>query len=249
MTITEEAFATILDGCDRKEALWERILRTSGASTVAEIGVWKGDYAQHLLQHCSAIERYYMIDPWRTLPDWNKPYNVSPETFDKCLEETMAKTEFAASKRVILRGRTKEVIDRIPDNSLDFAYLDGDHTLRGITIDLISVLPKIKEGGLIGGDDFLKNPWRHHSRAYEPTLVCPFSVYFAEAMDLPIRALPFTQFVIEKNAEALYTFIDTANHYSQLSMYSPPVTARRVVKGAVKSILKSLGWRRRGRGS
>ena len=33
----------------------------------------------------------------------------------------------------MLRGTTTEVIDRVPDRSVDFAYIDGDHTLRGIT--------------------------------------------------------------------------------------------------------------------
>ena len=43
-----------------------------------------------------------------------------------------------------MRGRTKEVIDKIEDNSLDFPHIDGDHALRGITIDVIKFLPKIK---------------------------------------------------------------------------------------------------------
>ena len=129
-----------------------------------------------------------MIDPSANLPDWNKPFNVSPEVFEEVYEEAMTKTEFAAAKRVVLRGRTKEVIGTIPDNSLDFAYIDGDHTLRGITVDLIKVLPKVNEGGLIGGDDFIESQ-SQHGMQYEPTLVCPFSIYFAEAIDLPIAAL------------------------------------------------------------
>ncbi len=105
----------------------------------------------------------------------------------------------------MLRGRTKEVIDEIPDGSLDFAYIDGDHTLRGITIDLIKLMPKVKEGGLIGGDDFTNTPWQHDIR-FEPTLVCPFGIYFAEAMDLPIVALPFNQFLIEKTTGGVFSF-------------------------------------------
>lgn len=124
----------------------------------------------------------------------------------------MTRTDFAAAKRVVLRGRTKEVIASIPDNSLDFAYIDGDHTLRGITVDLIKTLPKVKEGGLIGGDDFIDTPWQHDMR-YEPTLVCPFSVYFAEAMDLPIAALPFEQFVLQKSTASAFRFIDTTGKY------------------------------------
>jgi predicted O-methyltransferase YrrM len=111
-----------------------------------------------------------MVDPWANLPNWNKPFNVSAEAFKEVYEEAMKNTAFAASKRVVLRGRTKEVIDAVPDNSLDFAYIDGDHTLRGITVDLIKVLPKVREEGLIGGDDFVNTPWQHDAR-YEPTLV------------------------------------------------------------------------------
>ena len=67
------------------------------------------------------------------------------------IKKRCARPSLPTNKVVILRGRTKEVIDQVPDNSLDFAYIDGDHTLRGITIDLMNVLPKIKEGGIIGG--------------------------------------------------------------------------------------------------
>jgi len=182
-----------------------------------EVGIWKGEYAQQILKQCEFIQRYYMIDPWANLPDWNKPFNVSPEVFEEVYEEAMTKTEFAAAKRVVLRGRTKEVIATIPDNFLDFAYIDGDHTLRGITVDLIKILPKMKEGGLIGGDDFTDTPWQHDMQ-YEPTLVCPFSIYFAEAMDLPIAALPFGQFVLQKSTASSFTFIDTTGMYSSISL-------------------------------
>ena len=104
-----------------------------------------------------------MIDPWAHLPNWNKPFNVDDLTFEEVYAEALRKTDFAASRRIVLRGRTSAVIDEVPDQSLDFAYIDGDHTLRGITLDLIQVLPKIKDGGLIGGDDFVNKPWQHGS--------------------------------------------------------------------------------------
>jgi predicted O-methyltransferase YrrM len=158
-----------------------------------------------------------MIDPWAHLPDWNKPFNVNDQTFEEVYAEALRKTDFAASRRIVLRGRTSAVIDEIPDQSLDFAYIDGDHTLRGITLDLIQVLPKIKDGGLIGGDDFVNKPWQHGS-AYEPTLVCPFAVYFAEAMRLPFVALPHKQFLIQKAADTSFSFVDLTGRYSDLSL-------------------------------
>jgi hypothetical protein len=217
MNIEEPQFRHLISDSTSRIQLWERILKAAKVETMLEVGVWKGDYAQQILKQCEFIQRYYMIDPWANLPDWNKPYNVSPQAFKEIYEEAMTKTDFASSKRVVLKGRTKEVISAIPDNSLDFAYIDGDHTLRGITIDLIKILPKIAEGGFIGGDDFTDTPWQHDVQ-YEPTLVCPFSIYFAEAMNLPIVALPFNQFVIQKRSNASFSFIDTTGNYSNLSL-------------------------------
>lgn len=46
-----------------------------GLQQIAEIGVYRGDFAQALLQRCEGLTRYYMIDPWKHLTDWNKPAN------------------------------------------------------------------------------------------------------------------------------------------------------------------------------
>jgi len=221
MNIEEPQFHQLVSGSTSRIQLWERVLRATNVETMLEVGVWKGEFAQQILTQCRFLQKYYMIDPWANLPDWNKPFNVAPEAFEGVYEEAMTKTQFASSKRVVLRGRTKEVIGTIPDNSLDFAYIDGDHTLRGITVDLIRILPKIKESGLIGGDDFTNTPWQHNPR-YEPTLVCPFSIYFAEAMDLPIVAMPFNQFVIQKRHKSSFAFIDTTGKYSNISLNKLP---------------------------
>ncbi|MDT8387835.1 MAG: class I SAM-dependent methyltransferase [Thiogranum sp.] len=221
MNIEDSGFRELVSGCDSRLQLWQTVLNATRAKTMVEIGVWKGDFAKHVLEQCPSIERYYMIDPWAMLPDWNKPFNVDTQVFSDVYAEAMEKTAFASTRTVVLRGRTKTVIDHIPDESLDFAYIDGDHTLRGITIDLIKLLPKMKKGGLIAGDDFTPNPWQHDIR-FEPTLVCPFSIYFAEAMELPIVALPFDQFVIQKNDDAVFSFVDYTGAYSDISLNKLP---------------------------
>lgn len=212
----------LLRGFGSRIELWNKFLNLQRTRTMAEVGVWKGDFAEGVLKTISDIETYYMIDPWANLPDWNKPFNVKPERFDEIYAEMEAKTAFASEKRKILRGRTKVVADEIPDESLDFAYIDGDHTLRGITIDLIKMWPKIRTGGFIGGDDFTTTPWQHDVR-FEPTLVCPYSVYFAEAMDVPFVALEHSQFLIKKDPNAGFTFSDTTGAYGDLSLnkFSP----------------------------
>ncbi|CAN7659842.1 class I SAM-dependent methyltransferase [Rhizobium sp. LjRoot258] len=221
MDLDSQKIAKLLSECNSRFDLWIRLLDLHKARNMAEIGVWKGDFAERILRECSQVEQYYMIDPWASLPDWNKPFNVAPAMFDEIYQEMLAKTDFASERRTILRGRTKDVVNDIPDGSLDFAYIDGDHTLRGITIDLIKILPKIREGGIIGGDDFTTTPWQHDTR-YEPTLVCPYSVYFSEAMDLPIIALPHNQFLIKKERGANFSFLDVTGDYTDISLNKLP---------------------------
>jgi hypothetical protein len=109
------------------------------------------------------------------------------------------------------------LIDLIADGELDFAYIDGDHTLKGIAIDLIRVYPKVKTGGFIGGDDFSRTIWPHKT-SYEPTLVFPFAVYFAEAVGATIYALPNIQFCLLKTDRPEFNFVDLTGQYSEVAL-------------------------------
>jgi hypothetical protein len=197
--------------------LWSQFVVAQACETVAEIGVYRGQFAAQLLSECPSIARYYLIDPWRHLAAWNKPANRSDAVFERFLAETLERTSAFADKCVILRGKTTEVVDEIPDSSLDFAYVDGDHTLRGISIDLISIYPKIKVGGFLAGDDFCRSIWQH-PKQFEPTLVFPFAVYFAEAVGAKIYALPYGQMLLEKPSSPDFAFIDVTGSYGDLSL-------------------------------
>jgi len=216
MTV-DEARLRELSGAPSRAELWTRFVAESGAATVAEIGVYRGQFAAKLLDGCPGISTYYMIDPWRNLADWNKPANKSDDVFAKFFDESMERTAAHESQRVVLRGTTTEVIDRIPDGSLDFAYIDGDHTLRGITIDLTKVFPKVRDGGWIGGDDFAPSIWQHDT-SYEPTLVFPYAVHFAEAVGVRIYALPHRQFLMQKRPDLGFAFVDLTGRYGSVDI-------------------------------
>lgn len=201
--------------------LWSSFLAATNATRVAEVGVWKGSFAAAMLAACPAIEMYVMVDPWRHLDEWNKPANVDGATFEAIRLEAMAATEFAASRRRVLRGTTLEVIDAIEDASLDFVYIDGDHTLSGVVTDLIAMRPKIRPGGFLGGDDFCADVWQH-GPAFEPTLVFPLAVHFALAIRATIYALPYDQFLVvtPNGTEAGGGFVDLAGGYRSLDLAS-----------------------------
>lgn len=217
--------------------LWAEAITAAGVSAMAEVGVWKGAFSKAILERCAGVDRYFMIDPWASLPDWNKPLNVGQKRFDDVFDEAMRATEFAAARRTVLRGRTKEMAGAIPDGALDFVYIDGDHTLRGIAIDLQRMLPKVREGGFVGGDDFSPSPWQHDAR-YEPTLVFPYAVFFAEAMDLPVFALPHDQFLIRNASAEGFSFTDLTGRYGDLTMreLQPPATPARLLRSAARRL-------------
>ena len=203
----------LIDNCisvasDRYD-FWINFINILGVQNFAEIGIFRGDFAEKMLRNCECLEKYYMIDPWRNLDAWDKPANANNETLELLMQKSLEKTAFARDRRIVLRGKTTEVIDAIPDDSLELAYIDGDHTLKGITIDLIRTFPKIKTGGYVGGDDFCPNELQHFPD-YEPTLVFPFAIYFAEAVSARIYTLPHEQFLIEKTADSIFELVDLA---------------------------------------
>jgi hypothetical protein len=215
--MTPDALRALGEATANRLDLWTRFARETEARQVAEIGVYRGRFAARMLDECPGIETYFMVDPWRSLEDWNKPANTSDDAFERIFAEAMERTRAHEGRRVVLRGTTTEVIDRVPDSSLDLAYIDGDHTLRGITIDLIRVFPKVRPGGWIGGDDFTPSIWQHGDE-YEPTLVYPLAVHFAEAVGARIYGLPHKQFLIEKTADGDHAFTDLTGRYGDTGL-------------------------------
>jgi predicted O-methyltransferase YrrM len=200
-------WADVASRATDRVGLWEAILLQRQPTTMAEVGVYRGEFAARILRAVPSIERYLLVDPWRHVAKWNKPFNQPEVDLDAAMDEALERVAFASDRVEVLRGTTVEVADRIDDASLDVVYVDGDHTLRGITLDLALLLPKVASDGLVGGDDFRPNVWQH-DRRFEPTFVFPYAVYAAEALDRPIHALGHHQFVIDVGADGPFAFHD-----------------------------------------
>lgn len=243
---TDCTLSAILLDCARDAEtrfdLWARFMDSRAVVNFAEVGVWKGEFAEFMLGRCPGLRRYYLVDSWRHLSDWNRPWNLDDRALQECYEETLRRTAFAADRTVLLRDTTLEAVKRIPDSSLDAAYIDGDHTLRGITIDLINILPKVRPGGWVFGDDFYPKV-SHHLR-HEPILVFPFAVHFAEAMRLPIYALPFRQFLIH-NEPSGFVFHDASGEYREreLRRHLSPGIAWRLRAAELRRRVAQVGRR------
>lgn len=93
--------------------LWIDVISRYGYRSIAEIGVWKGELAGAILAACPGIVEYWMIDPWRRLPRWNKPFNATDEEFEAIYREALEATDRHAAVRRVLHDTTAAVIKAI----------------------------------------------------------------------------------------------------------------------------------------
>lgn len=98
-----------------------------------EIGVMYGDNALNMLLNLP-LERLYLIDP-----NLYKARNRLKKFNHKIVE---------------LPWRSDIAVSNIADESLDFCYIDGDHSYEGVKRDIELYYPKLKWGGVLGGHDF-----------------------------------------------------------------------------------------------
>ena len=119
----------------------------------AEIGVWRGYLSSVLL--CRPDVVLFMVDSWLGIEGFGEQY--SPKVQPECKEAAVTNTKYAGRRAQILHMDSKDASERIKDKTLDFVFIDADHSYEGCRKDIEYWLPKVRLGGLIGGHDY-NNP-------------------------------------------------------------------------------------------
>jgi hypothetical protein len=140
--------------------VFESILRDLQPKRGAEIGVAAAELSSHLLRVFSDLT-LHLVDPWCTFRE-DHPYRLSGDRRarmdrDQVCEifhEAMRNVAFAGERAVVHKSTSAEAAVEIPDRSLDFVFIDADHTYAAVTHDLEAWFPKIRSGGIFAGHDF-----------------------------------------------------------------------------------------------
>jgi hypothetical protein len=123
----------------------------------AEVGVWKGDFSQKILDELRPQE-LHLIDPWLFAPDFPKRWyggKVAQSQGDMDAIVESVRRRFAAAPAVrIHRGKSLEMVARFPEKHFDWVYIDGDHSYSAVLDDLIAWYPKVKSQGSLVLDDY-----------------------------------------------------------------------------------------------
>lgn len=126
----------------------------------AEIGVLAGNLTVKILKRFPSIKIYYAIDPWTFYPTYKETLSKRGQKFwnqdmlDENFKTFKQNIENFGDRVRILKMFSNEAVDFIKDNSLDFLFIDGNHSYEYVKEDIELYLPKIKIGGLIGGHDY-----------------------------------------------------------------------------------------------
>lgn len=121
----------------------------------AEIGVARGVFSETLLESLPRLQ-LYAVDPWCEMPDAADVGHLSYQgwPFLEMYQEFARRTAPYQKRVTVLRLQSVEAALKVPDQSLDFVYIDAQHTYPACKADITAWAPKVKPGGLVMGHDF-----------------------------------------------------------------------------------------------
>lgn len=136
-----------------------------------EIGSYMGESTM-MFASSGIFETIHSIEPHKGTEKFNKDYGYNWEDIEK---------EYKINTRHfdnIIHHKTfsYNLLDKFEDNSIDFIYIDADHTYESVKKDIESYLPKLKDGGVIGGHDY-QDKWPGVINAVNETIGEPRNTF------------------------------------------------------------------------
>lgn len=120
----------------------------------AEIGVFMGENAFDMLTHITNIKMLYLIDPYHYSGEI--PKVLSEWVLDLAKRYTIYKLErFKDRIYIMYSSINADEIKMLNEGQLlDFVYIDGDHSYKGVKRDIKEAKKIVKEDGIISGHDY-----------------------------------------------------------------------------------------------
>ena len=113
-----------------------------------EIGVKKGSFSHQILQRSNI--HLTCVDPWMAYG------GITQETQDRNfgLTQERLKSYAEVGRLNILRKTSMDAVNEFADGSLDFVYIDGNHSFEHAVMDIIHWHKKLRPGGIMAVHDY-----------------------------------------------------------------------------------------------
>lgn len=120
----------------------------------AEIGVFKGRNAKSILKNLS-VARLFLIDPYIKYEQYLTD-TASWRVHESDIEDVQEIAESRLNSFDNIRWKimtSQDAANHFGEETLDFLYIDGNHSYEAVKEDIENYYSKIKTGGIIGGHD------------------------------------------------------------------------------------------------
>jgi predicted O-methyltransferase YrrM len=120
----------------------------------AEIGVMDGT---HSLLYCQGIPGLELIcvDSWVPFQTYRSGRVMkAPHVMDHPLNYELAQKNLAGYNVTFMKMYSMDAVKQIPENSLDFVYIDANHYYKYVMEDLIEWSKRVRSGGIVSGHDY-----------------------------------------------------------------------------------------------
>lgn len=161
-----EHFFQNIDGWFDYEDLYKFVVNSlPDNSHIVEIGAWKGRSSAFLVVECINSGKNIkidIIDNWTGGSDAADDYAKDPDMirFNQNIFEFFKQNlSPVKDKFTPIQTLSHEGAKLYSDNSLDFVFIDANHTYEFVKNDLAAWLPKVKKGGIIAGHDYNPVSW------------------------------------------------------------------------------------------
>jgi len=142
----------------KSESIALNVLKTVSVTGV-EVGVHRGQLSRTLFKLIPGL-KLYMVDIWsdESYPDNDDTAAAEKfrDLYRKKWRENMetARKNVAGKNAVLIRADSITGAREFEDGSLDFVFIDADHSYEAVKADIATWMPKIRKGGLISGHDY-----------------------------------------------------------------------------------------------
>jgi len=128
------------------------LLKALGYKKGVEVGVYKGVFIQTMASRATETE-IIGVDAWTTY----EGYKDYPPGDLETVGYPQAIARAAKHPNVkLIKGWSKDIAPTFEDGSVDFVYIDANHTYPCVKEDIGLWAPKVKVGGLVCGHDYFE---------------------------------------------------------------------------------------------
>lgn len=131
------------------------ILEKEGFTVGMEIGVQGGAFSRIILERWPSARQFFLVDPWEQQQNYEDHANIDQKAQDELFRKTLDTLSMFKDKIITVRGYSEQVAARFRDQSFDFIYVDARHDYKSVLRDLYLYWPKLKDGGIIAGHDYV----------------------------------------------------------------------------------------------